>query len=407
MRKSFSVQREGRVVMAEPCVLQCGAEILVQCLIRQGVEVVFAYPGGTSMPIHQALSHVGDRVRTILPRHEEGGGFAALGYARSSGQLGVCIATSGPGATNLVACLANAQRDAVPLLAITGQVNTTVIGTDAFQEIPIVTVCRNITKHHFQVKRTEDLARVLHEAITIACADRPGPVIVDVPKNIQLKQIVPEYGPVSNSLGRADSQSDPLAYRGPTAWEGDDLLPCVALERLWHLLAAQQQLQETIVTTSAGRPSRWVAESLGGRRPRAWISGTGLGMVGFALPAAIGAQAAHPARQVIAIDTSDGFVSHVQELACAYCEKLPVKVLVLQPMMGDDPGAETFPDCAILARGFRAGSLSVTGSDRLDHALNELLDSRGPFVLDVHLPPRVQVLPALVESRPGVAVASV
>ena len=105
---------------------QSGADVLVQCLLNHGVEVVFAYPGGASMPIHQALTRFGDRLRTILPRHEQGGGFAAEGYARSSGKVGVCVATSGPGATNLVTCLADAKLDSVPLLAITGQVGTPV-----------------------------------------------------------------------------------------------------------------------------------------------------------------------------------------------------------------------------------------------------------------------------------------
>src|SRR5947209_4727962 len=117
---------------------QCGADILVQCLLNHGVEVVFAYPGGASMPIHQALTRFSTSLRTILPRHEQGGGFAAEGYARSSGKVGVCVATSGPGATNLVTCLADAKMDSVPLVAITGQVRTSVIGTDAFQETPIV-----------------------------------------------------------------------------------------------------------------------------------------------------------------------------------------------------------------------------------------------------------------------------
>src|SRR5437660_11831180 len=132
-----------------------GADILVQCLLRQGVDTVFAYPGGASMPIPQALTRVKDRLRTILPRHEQGGGFAAEGYARSSGRVGVCLATSGPGATNLVTCLADAKLDSVPLVAITGQVGTPVIGTDAFQETPIVEVCRAVTKHHYLGQRTE------------------------------------------------------------------------------------------------------------------------------------------------------------------------------------------------------------------------------------------------------------
>src|SRR5438270_12668249 len=123
---------------------QSGADILVQCLLNNGVEVVFAYPGGASMPIHQALTRFSDRLRTILPRHEQGGGFMAEGYARSTGKVGVCIATSGPGATNFVTCLADAKLASVPLVGITGQVGTPVIGTDAFQETPIVEVCRAV-----------------------------------------------------------------------------------------------------------------------------------------------------------------------------------------------------------------------------------------------------------------------
>ncbi len=167
-----------------------GASILVQCLLNHGVEVVFAYPGGASMPIHQALTQVKSRLRTILPRHEQGGGFAAEGYARSSGKVGVCIATSGPGATNFVTTLADAKLDSVPLVAITGQVGTTVIGTDAFQETPIVEVCRAVTKHHYLVTRTEDLPRVFKEAFHIAASGRPGPVLVDVPKDVQQREIV-------------------------------------------------------------------------------------------------------------------------------------------------------------------------------------------------------------------------
>ena len=156
---------------------QSGADILVQCLVNHGVEVVFAYPGGASMPIHQALTRFSTKLRTILPRHEQGGGFMAEGYARSTGRVGVCIATSGPGATNFVTCLADAKMDSAPVVAITGQVTTPVIGTDAFQETPIIEVCRAITKHHYLVTRAEDLPRVMKEAFYIASTGRPGPVI--------------------------------------------------------------------------------------------------------------------------------------------------------------------------------------------------------------------------------------
>src|SRR6266849_4708584 len=135
-----------------------GAEILVTAMDREGVEVIFAYPGGASMPIHQALTR-SKKIRTILPRHEQGGGFAAQGYARTTGKPGVCMATSGPGATNLVTCIADAKLDSIPLVAITGQVKTGVIGTDAFQETPIVEVCRGITKHHYLITDINDVTR--------------------------------------------------------------------------------------------------------------------------------------------------------------------------------------------------------------------------------------------------------
>src|SRR3989440_1422407 len=187
--------------MSEQRPKQSGADILVQCLVNHGVEVVFAYPGGASMPLHQALTRFQSQVRTILPRHEQGGGFMAEGYARSTGRVGVCIATSGPGATNFVTCIADAKMDSVPIVAITGQVGTAVIGTDAFQETPIVEVCRPITKHHYLVTRTEDLPRVVKEAFHIALTGRPGPVLVDVPKDVQNNSIVPDYDPPMNLPG--------------------------------------------------------------------------------------------------------------------------------------------------------------------------------------------------------------
>ncbi len=179
-----------------------GADILVQCLLRHGVEVVFAYPGGASMPIHQALTHVQDRLRTVLPRHEQGGGFAAEGYARTTGKIGVCVATSGPGATNFVTCLADAKLDSMPIVAITGQVGTPVIGNDAFQETPIVEVCRAVTKHHYLIQRTEDIVRVFKEAFHIASSGRPGPVIVDMPKDVQQNAVVvDDWDPPMNLPG--------------------------------------------------------------------------------------------------------------------------------------------------------------------------------------------------------------
>ena len=173
--------------------LMNGADILVKSLVDHGVEVIFAYPGGASMPLHQALTRYSDRLRTILPRHEQGGCFAAQGYARSTGKPGVCMATSGPGATNLVTGIADAKLDSIPIIAITGQVPTGKIGSDAFQETPIVEVCRGITKHHYLITDIEDLPRVMKEAFHVATTGRPGPVLIDMPKDIQDRCCVPNW----------------------------------------------------------------------------------------------------------------------------------------------------------------------------------------------------------------------
>jgi acetolactate synthase-1/2/3 large subunit len=570
--------------MAESSAPQSGADILVQCLVNNGVEVVFAYPGGASMPIHQALTRFNSRLRTILPRHEQGGGFAAQGYARATGRVGVCVATSGPGATNFVTCLADAKLDSVPVVAITGQVGTPVIGTDAFQETPIIEVCRAITKHHYLVTRTEDLTRVFKEAFHIASTGRPGPVIVDVPKDVQNHKIVPDYDPPMNLPGynpdRRASRKEleavleairrsrrPIIYAGGgiiasgaspylkafadrtgipvaltvhglgafpsdhflclqmlgmhgtvyanyavneadlllalgvrfddrvtgkveefakhgkivhididpseinknkaadipivgdvgyalqgllklldeensttgtrgaryTDWikqveqwreeeplrypdRDDAILPQYAIDRLWQIVRDRKQLDETIVTTGVGQHQMWAAQYYHFNSPRTWFTSGGLGSMGFGLPAALGAQAAFPTRTVIDIDGDGSFMMNIQELATAYCEKLPVKVMLLNNQhlgmvaqwedrfydsnrahtyLGAGPDEGPYPDFATLAKGFRVGARSIADKADLDEALEAMLDSKGPFVLDVQVPYQEHVLPMI------------
>jgi acetolactate synthase I/II/III large subunit len=171
-----------------------GADILVEALEREGVDVTFGYPGGASLEIHQALTRA-PRIRNILCRHEQGEIFAAEGFAKSSGRTGVCIATSGPGATNLVTGLADAMMDSVPLVAITGQVPRRMIGTDGFQETPIIEISRQITKHNYLVMNVEDIPRVVREAFFLASSGRPGPVLIDIPKDVQQQLAVPNWTP--------------------------------------------------------------------------------------------------------------------------------------------------------------------------------------------------------------------
>jgi acetolactate synthase-1/2/3 large subunit len=561
---------------------QSGADILVQCLLNHGVDVVFAYPGGASMPIHQALTRVSPRLRTILPRHEQGGGFAAEGYARSTGRIGVCVATSGPGATNLVTCLADAKLDSVPVLAITGQVGTQVIGTDAFQETPIIEICRAITKHHYLLTRTEDIPRVFKEAFHIAGTGRPGPVIVDVPKDVQNRTIVPDYDPPMNLPGyrpdrRATRQEleaileairqshKPIIYagggivssgagpylkafaertgipvaltllglggipsdhylclqmlgmhgaiyanyaindadlllalgvrfddrvtgklsefakhgkivhididpseinknkvahlpihadvnkalrdllqlldgqgsgkvgKGYTEWmrqidtwreaeplryadREEAIIPQHAIDRLWQIIRDRGRLDDTIITTGVGQHQMWAAQFYHFNSPRHWLTSGGLGSMGFGLPAALGAQAAHPTKTVIDIDGDGSFLMNVQELACAFCEKLPVKVFLLNNQhlgmvvqwedrfyesnrahtyLGAGEGEEPYPDFVSMARSFRCGARRVTDKGDLDGAIEEMLDSQGPFVLDIGVPHQEHVLPMI------------
>ena len=190
-----------------------GAEILVECLEREGVDVIFAYPGGCSMPLHQALTKT-KKIRTILPRHEQGGVFAAEGYARVKGKAGVCMATSGPGATNLVTGIADAYMDSIPLVAITGQVPQEMIGRGAFQETDVFGVTLPMVKHSYLVWDINEIPRIVKEAFYIAQSGRPGPVLIDIPKNIQIATTQPIFPKTVNLRGyNPDKKADEVALQ--------------------------------------------------------------------------------------------------------------------------------------------------------------------------------------------------
>ena len=161
-----------------------GSQILIECLKEQGVDTVFGFPGGAVLNIYDALYEAKDQIRHILTSHEQGASHAADGYARATGKVGVCIATSGPGATNLVTGIATAYMDSVPMVAITGQVATTLLGKDSFQEVDITGITLPITKHNFIVKDVEKLAEVVRKAFYISREGRPGPVLIDICKDV-------------------------------------------------------------------------------------------------------------------------------------------------------------------------------------------------------------------------------
>ncbi|HPT93812.1 MAG TPA: biosynthetic-type acetolactate synthase large subunit [Limnochordia bacterium] len=206
-----------------------GAEILIECLLEQGVDTIFGYPGGAVLNIYDALAKYSDRLRHFLPSHEQGAAHAADGYARSTGKVGVCMATSGPGACNLVTGIATAYMDSVPLIAITGNVPLSLLGKDSFQEVDIFGITMPITKHNFIVKNVEEMAEIVRKAFFIAQDGRPGPVLIDIPKDVtaqkaeyemetpkpierHIKGITPEA--VENAVRMLKQSERPLVFVG-------------------------------------------------------------------------------------------------------------------------------------------------------------------------------------------------
>src|ERR1700722_1777168 len=199
---------------AQESVQLTGAQMVVRALKDQGVTHIFGYPGGAVLPIYDAL-FADNGITHVLVRHEQGATHAAEGYARSTGKPGVVLVTSGPGATNAVTGIVDALMDSIPLVVITGQVPTHLIGSDAFQEADTVGITRSCTKHNYLVRRVEDLPRVLHEAFRIATSGRPGPVVIDIPKDIQFAKGVylgPGRAPSSHAYAPR-TKGDPARIR--------------------------------------------------------------------------------------------------------------------------------------------------------------------------------------------------
>ena len=253
-----------------------GAQFLVQALKKQGVTQVFGYPGGAIMPVYDALYDGG--LAHQLCRHEQGAAMAAVGYARASGQVGVCIATSGPGATNLVTGLAEALLDSVPLVAISGQVPCAAVGTDAFQEVDVLGMSLSCTKHSFMVTDVADLPQVIAEAFAIASEGRPGPVLIDLPKDVQLANV---------QLTKAPAQSPLFAVAEPEHLNPAELTAARSLLATAErpvlyvgggvgMANAEQQLRDFAVAT--GMPAVTTLKGIGALDPDSPVY---LGMLGM------------------------------------------------------------------------------------------------------------------------------
>ena len=548
-----------------------GAQILIESLVREGAEAVFGYPGGVTLPIYDVLySHP---LRHVLVRHEQNAAFAAQGYARATGKAGVCMATSGPGATNLTTGLVDALMDSIPVVAVTGQVPQALIGRDAFQEADTFGISRSATKHNYLVKDISELSQTVHEAFHISVSGRPGPVLVDITKDVLLSKadytdeqaMAPLRGyrladePDADAIERAVEflwrAERPYIYAGggvisssasaelvrfselleaplahtvmglgamPTehpnfismlgmhgsyaanmgVTECDALIglgvrfddrvtgrldkfapgakvlhididpaeinknrradlglvgdakPVLRLlnERLAETRATLGQERrearlawmehvrsmkrahpyvyeesaeeikpqalmrkldqisggEAIVTVDVGQHQMWAAQHLRFNHPRLWQSSSGLGSMGFGLPAAMGAKFACPDKTVMAIVGDGGFMMSLPELGTIAANRLPVKIIVMnnntlgmvrqwQQLFYDKRYSEvdvaSFPDASLLAAAFGITGGSVADPADLDDALAHAFDEPGPYLLNVQVTPEECVYP--------------
>ncbi len=531
-----------------------GAQILLDCLKREGVDTIFGYPGARSLLVHDALMDDPD-IRHILVRHEQAAAHAADGYSRTTGKVGVCLTTSGPGATNLVTGIATAYMDSIPMVALTCQVTTPTIGIDAFQEADMIGITRPITKHNYLVTDVRDLARIVREAFLISRTRRPGPVLVDLPSDVlgaRIKESIPEnvtrrgyrekvavnlkqlrkaaeiinksakpliYAgggiilsngvaelralaekgriPVTNTLmvvgvmdpasplaigmlgmygawhcnkavhdcdcliaigarfddrvtGRVDGFApnariihidiDPASIRKVVnvelpivgdageamallrdmleerdrggwleqirEWERDCPLPRPQREHLapHEIMDAVHEAAgpDPIVASDVGLSQMWTANYLPFSGPRNYITSGGLGTMGYALPAAMGAAVGNPGRTVFAVCGDGAFQMNIQELAtCSYYD-IPVKTIVLnngklgmvrqfQTIFLKERYASTdlgkHVDFCTVAKGFGVESVHVSGKKDLADALKWAVSAKGPVVVDVETDP--------------------
>lgn len=547
-----------------------GARILLECLKMEGVDTVFGYPGGTVINIFDELYSFPE-IRNILPRHEQAGVHAADGYARASGKVGVAIATSGPGATNTVTGIATAYMDSIPLVVITGQVPTALIGNDAFQEVDIIGITRPCTKHNFLVKNVKELAGIVKKAFYIARTGRPGPVLIDLPKDVQVavtefkypdkveikgykptieghpKQVekaasmilsarkpviyvgggvvlgnaaaelrklaetlhapvtttlmglgsFPEDSPLSLGLlgmhgtfyanmavtecdllvavgARFDDRVtgkipafaphakiihmdvDPTSIRKnvrvdlPIVGAVQDVLtklnafleerhdavesfrksikPWLAQIDGWkakqpmgfkesaQVIKPQfviRKLRElsapdAIIATDVGQHQMWTAQFFTFTSPRTLLSSGGLGTMGYGLPAAMGAQAAFPERQVIAVCGDGGFQMNLQEIATLVQNRLPVKVCVLnnnylgmvrqwQELFFSKRYSQTVLDLPIdfvkLAEAFGATGFTAAKPDEVEETIRKGFSTPGPVIMEFKIDREEKVLP--------------
>ncbi|MFJ8113834.1 thiamine pyrophosphate-binding protein [Streptomyces sp. NPDC096132] len=341
-----------------------GAQCLMHALEAAGTDIVFGMPGGAILPAYDALFDA-SAIRHVLVRHEQGAGHAAAGYALATGRVGVCMATSGPGATNLVTAIADAHARSVPMVAITGQVPSGLLGTHAFQEVDICGVTRPITRHSFLVTDANDIVDRVLDAFQLAHED-PGPVLVDITKDALQQRVTAvgiRYTPPAPRPG--------LAPAAPAAWAADHTGARLTPEAVTAALARTAE-RPTAYVVGPGGHARWAEERLG---PVA-------GPTGYAVPAALGAAFGRPDLTVWAVTGEDCFLATGRELTTGALNGVPLRVGVLR-RDADRPRA----DPVGLAESMGCVGLRCTTPTELDAAIRHCEAVRDrPVLLDVVLP---------------------
>ncbi len=402
-----------------------GAQIMCESLVEEGVEVIFGLPGVPLIPLLDVLPQY-PQIRHVLVRHEQGAAHAADGYARVSGKVGVCLATSGPGATNLVTGIANAYLGSVPVVAITGQVSRPFIGKDSFQETDITGIVSPITKDSFLVLDVDSLARTVKESFYIARTGQPGPVLIDIPKDVftdrteycYLEEVkLPGYTPILEErparVDQAAAVIDEAERLLEDAVGGEGLLPQYVMSKIFEVTDG-----EAIVVTGVGQHQMWAAQHYCYDRPNSLISSGGLGTMGFGLPGSIGAKIGCPDRTVWCVDGDGSFQMTIQELATMMQEGLAVKIAIInngylgmvrqwQQLFYEKRYVATplsGPDFVKLAEAYGIPAVRVKRREEVVPAVERAMEEEGAFLIDFVVEPEENVYPMV---PPGAALAEI